>query len=271
MTVALIYMLWRKTLATAGLTLLCSLFLSSFPNLADAWSMRGHKPKLSTQQENHLKCGYRQKGINLNLPLSLLLNRKEGYRIEPINRCGGFRPSILLTALIPQSTIGMTTAEYPTIFLYIPDADLEGVTGELVLSNENEEEVYRKVVRLKATDSIIGIDLSGSPPLEVGKSYSWAFSIIFDERDRSADSGVVGWIKRVELNSQVKHKLDTALPQEKPSIYATNGIWYEALTNLAKLRCSSPNDAALASAWESLLQQVGLLEIARKPLAQCNR
>lgn len=269
----------HKTLAMVGFTSVFSLFLYSSSSLADVQTIKAHKPKLSSQSEYRLKCGYMQKEITLNLPLWLSLSKKptgEGYRVESdvANRCGQYRPAILLTALIPQSNIGMTVSKYPTFFFYIPDADLGGAEGELVLRNEKEQEVYRKTVRLKDIDSIISVELSdstASSALEVGKSYYWSFSIMFDKVDHSSDSYVAGWIKRTELNSELKHKLDTALPQDKPAIYATNGVWYEALSSLAKLRCASPQNSTLASDWESLLKQVGLPEISRKPLAQCNK
>jgi len=267
----------RKTLATIGLTSLFSLFLYSFPGRVKAQTFSSYKPKLSNQQEDILKCGYRKKEITLNLLSEHLHSKRpegQGHRVEQDveHRCGEYSPPIRLTALIPESTIGITVAEYPIFFLYIPDADLEGAEGQLVLHNEKKEEIYNKVVKLKNTDSIVSIDLSGSPslpPLEVGKSYSWEFWIFFQPPDRSDSTYVSGWIKRIEPNSELKHKLDTSLPQEQPVIYAANGIWFEALTSLAKLRCTSPNDATLASNWESLLQQVGLPEISRKPLAQC--
>jgi hypothetical protein len=267
----------RKTLATVGLTSLFSLFLYSFPGRVKAQTFSLYKPKLSNQQEDILKCGYRKKEITLNLLSEHLHSKRpegQGERVEQDAgvRCGEYAPPIRLTALIPESTIGMTVAEYPRFFLYIPEADLEGAEGQLVLRNEKNEEIYNKIVKLKDTDSIVSIDLSGSPslpPLEVGKSYFWEFWIFFEPPDRSDSTYVSGWIKRVEPNSELKHKLDTALPQEQPAIYAANGIWYEAVASLVKLRCSSPNDATLASDWESLLQQVGLPEISRKPLAQC--
>jgi hypothetical protein len=267
----------RKTLATVGLTSLFSLFLYSFSGRVKAQTFSSYKPKLSNQQEDILKCGYRKKEITLNFLSEQLHSKRpegQGTRVEPDfeHRCGGYAPPIRLTALIPESNIGMTVAEYPRFFLYIPEADLEGAEGHLVLRNDKNEEIYKQSVKLKDTDSIVSIDLSGSPslpPLEVGKSYFWEFWIFFDPPDRSDSTYVSGWIKRVEPNSELKHKLDTALPQEQPAIYAANGIWFEALASLVKLRCSSPNDATLASDWESLLQQVGLPEISRKPLSQC--
>ena len=286
LTMALIYTPWRKTLATVGLTSLCGLFLYSFSSLANAQTVRTHKPKLSNQQEDILKCGggyrRREKEIVLNLPPSLLGAREAG---RPLNtqggggRCGGgtgYYPPIPLLALMPASDKGITksitVAEYPTFFFYIPDVDLEGVRGELLLRNEKDEEIYRAAFDLKVPDSILMVDLSGFPsfsPLEVGKSYRWVFAIAVNPMARSNDIVVAGDIQRVELSSELKHKLYTALPQEKPAIYAANGIWQDALASLASLRCASPNDSAIASDWTSLLQQVQLPKISRKPLALC--
>jgi len=279
---AVIYTPWRKTLATLGLTSLCGLFLYSFSSLANAQTIRTHKPKLSNQQEDILKCGggyrRREKEIVLNLPPSLLGAREPGM---PLNtqggggRCGGgtrYYPPIPLLALMPASDKGITVAEYPTFFFYIPDVDLEGVRGELSLYNEKNKEIYRAAFSLEVPDSIVRVDLSGFPsfsPLEVGKSYRWVFAIAVNPLDRSNDIVVAGDIQRVELSSELRHNLDTALPQEKPAIYAANGIWQDALASLASLRCASPNDSAIASDWASLLQQVQLPKISRKPLALC--
>jgi hypothetical protein len=273
-----LYTSYCQALATVILTSLFTLFLYSFSSLAKAQTFKSHKPESSNQQEVILKCGYRKKEITLNLPASLRINTKpelQGNRVEQDLklRCGEYSPPIRLTALMPPSNIGITLAEYPTFLFYIPDADLEGVEGEFVLFNENNEKIYTKSVRLKDTDNIISVELSASPdlpPLAVGKAYYWVFSILFDKVDQSANSDVAGWIKRVETNSELKHQLETALVQDKPAIYAANGIWYEALASLAKLRCSAPNNLTIASNWESLLQQVGLPEISRKPLAQCH-
>jgi hypothetical protein len=274
---AVIYTPWRKTLATVGLTSLCGLFLYSSASLANAQTIRTHKPKLSNQQEDLLKCGgyrRREKEIRFNLPSSQLATKKPTRRTQGGgDRCGGgYFPPIPLIVLMPQSDMAITVAEYPTFFFYIPDVDLEGVRGELLLRNEKDEEIYRAAFSLKVPDSILMVDLSGFPsfpPLEVGKSYRWYFAITVDPSDPTDDIVVGGEIQRVEPSSELQHKLDTALPQEKPAIYAANGIWQDALASLASLRCASPNDSAIASDWTSLLQQVQLPKISRKPLAQC--
>lgn len=270
---------WRKTLTIVGLTSIFSLFLSDLTTLAQTAAFKAPKRKLSIQQSHFTKCGYKRKEINLKFPKSSLISQKsklEENRVDDLNsRCAGWYPPIRLTALVPNSNLGTTIAEYPKFFFYIPDADVAGVEAKFILSNEKDEEIYNKIITLKAkdSDSIISIDLSGSPslpPLEIGKSYSWSFDLTFDKTEPSSNPYVNGSITRVEASSELKKKVSNTLLQKQPAIYAENGIWYESLASLAQLRCSHPNDATIASDWQSILQQVGLPEIGKKPLSQCN-
>jgi hypothetical protein len=59
------------------------------------------------------------------------------------------------------------------------------------------------------------------------------------------------------------------MPREQINLYAANGIWHDALTNLAQLRQTNPEDAALMADWESLLKSVNLEAIATEPIVQC--
>lgn len=271
---AIIRTLYRQTLSIASLASCFSLFFYSYPLLAATQRLSSHKSKLFYQQENLLKCGYKKKEINLKFPVLNISGKLEqqGNRVGDVDaRCGEYQPPIPLTALMPASNIGTTIAEHPTLLFYVPDADLEGVQGELVIYKDKQTKLYNKTVPVKASDSIISIEIADLPsPLEVGKSYFWEFNLILDGMDRGQDVVVSGWIKRIAPNSTLKHKIDSSLPQQQPVIYATNGIWYEAVNSLAKLHCSSPDDSTITSNWKSLLQQVGLPEISSKPLAQCN-
>jgi Domain of Unknown Function (DUF928) len=267
-----------KKIALISLLSFFSLFFFG-DNLGEAETLRPFQVKPSKRQVNLFKCGYRKKEINLKLPSQLSTSppsQLETNRVEQENltRCGEYRPPIGLTALIPSSNIGTTLSEYPTFFFYIPDVDLAGVSGEFILKNENNEQIYQEIVPLKAGDSIVSIQLSASPnlpPLEVGKSYYWVFSLLLDKIDRSSNKDVAGWIRRVEPTSLIRSQLGRASSKAKPAIYASNGIWYEALTSLANLRCESPNDPTILANWTSLLQQVALPEIATKPLEKCHQ
>ncbi len=134
---AVISLSWYKSIATFGLTSLFSLGLYDLESLARAQMIKSSQSLFSSQQENFLKCGWR-KQIDLKLPLWHLLAKSPGSRdsrVEAVRRCGGSGP-IPLTALIPQSNIGIIAAQYPTFFFYIPNVNLEGVTAELILVND---------------------------------------------------------------------------------------------------------------------------------------
>ncbi len=279
-TMAIVYKPFCRSLTLIYWTSFFSIILSAVPNFVKAEMPLSFTRKVISQQYYLVKCGYHRKEIILKLPTGLSSVKTtpiEANRVERDNniRCNDYQPPIGLTALMPSSNIGITLAEYPTFFFYIPDVNLEGVEGEFVLRNENDEQIYKKIVMLKASDSIISVELTGSPslplqPLEVGKSYYWVFSLLLDKVDRSSNTDVAGWIKRIEPNSVIKNQLTTTPYKAQAAIYATNGIWYEAVTTLAKLRCASPDDLNISSDWTSLLRQVELPEIADKPLSQCN-
>lgn len=258
-----------------GLIGISILFLSSFSSLVQAQTLPKTQNQVSARQQNLLKCGYRKKDISLNLQQNALKNPHDrSLRVEQDNlsRCAGYSPEIPLTALIPPSSRGISMADYPTLLVYIPDVALEGLEGKFILRNEQEEVIYSKKIPLKVPDSIVSIAISDDPvlpPLDIGKLYSWEFLIIFDQEDWSDTTYVGGSIERIAPNSDLNNRLKTASPEAQPAIYATNGIWYEAVSTLAQLRCSAPNDSTLASDWESLLKQVGLPEISGKFLAQC--
>ena len=261
------------------LTFLLNMDSGSWQAIAQTQSLQRLKlPQKQFQQNSIIKCGYRKKQLTLKPPDSTLVegsNLTPGNRFQSSLRCGEYSPPVPLIALIPQSTVGLTVSEHPTLLFYIPDANFEGVHLEFTIYDYDREvknTLYQQRITIKSGDAIIAIDLSkfpSLPPLAVGKVYYWNFSLFFDPEDMSNSTLVAGWIQRVAPKSDIQHQLNTVLPQQQPAIYAANGIWYEALASLAKLRCSNPHDVALAANWESLLEQVGLSEIAKKPLAQC--
>jgi hypothetical protein len=104
--------------------------------------------------------------------------------------------------------------------------------------------------------------------LEVGKNYTWVFSLICDPEDRSADQVEKGTVRRVELSADILGELENADPRRKTFIYAENGIWQDALSNLAAARRANPNEPVFQTDWESLLDSVRLREISQKPIVE---
>lgn len=173
-----------------------------------------------------------------------------------------------LVALLPATEPVLTVAEYPTVFVSLPQTTAK--EAEFVLLNANKDQVlYETTITLPSNPGIVSFSLpkEGSlPPLETGKNYYWYFSVICNPQERAEDLVAEGQFQRVELSSKLASDLKNASLGDRPVVYVEAGIWYEALTTLAELRRSSPNDLKISADWTELLKSVGLENIAQKPL-----
>ena len=67
------------------------------------------------------------------------------------------------------------------------------------------------------------------------------------------------------MKPALKKQLEKATPRERITLYGAHGIWYEALSNAVELRRVNPQD----SSWQKLLQEIGLNNLANKPIVDC--
>ena len=206
--------------------------------------------------------------------LSQNVNFKPPDVTAPSNRQGGTHrgsqlcpAGLSVTPLVPPTNIGLTLAESPTIFVYVPQTSAE---IEFTLLTENEDKiVYEKTFKVDES-GIVGINIpatgDNSKSLEVGKRYVWSFSMICEPENRSADSVVKGFVQRVEPQPTLTSDLANPDPMSRLNVYAKNGIWYETLDTLAQMRRQTPGDARLTAKWTQLLQSQGLESVAAQPL-----
>jgi|ERR687885_1222060 hypothetical protein len=183
-------------------------------------------------------------------------------------QCENF-PQASVTALVPENKIGRTVSDYPTFFFYLPQPNAE--LAEFTLEDENGNLIYGQALTIKNLSGVIGVSIPANknvPPLEVGKNYIWKFSLICDPEDRSSDQLESGIVRRVELSPDILRKLENAAGPRKTFIYAENGIWQDALSNLAAARRANPNNPVFQTDWESLLDSVRLGAIAKEPIVE---
>ncbi|WP_445176848.1 DUF928 domain-containing protein [Microcoleus sp.] len=181
-------------------------------------------------------------------------------------KCENF-PEASFTALVPENKIARTVSDYPTFFFYLPQPNVE--LAEFILQDENGNLIYEQALTIKNLSGVISVSIPANtnvPPLEVGKNYTWVFSLVCDPEDRASDKIERGVVRRVELSADILRELENADPRRKTFIYAENGIWQDALGNLAAARRANPNARVFQTDWESLLDSVTLLEIAKKPI-----
>ncbi len=196
------------------------------------------------------------------------ITRRSGRR-RPASARGPCLPSEKsLTALMPETNLGLTVATHPTFFFYIPQTT--ATSAEFVLLDEaNNHKVYETTFTITGTPGIVSVSLPASktlPPLEIGKDYHWYVSVICDPDDRSGDVYVDGWVQRVEPTPSLMSQLEKASPAERVALYRKNGIWHDTLTFLAEGRRLNPSNSALAAEWATLLRSVGLEKIAQERL-----
>ncbi len=165
-----------------------------------------------------------------------------------------------LMALVPTTNYGLTAAARPTFWVYLPKTSAR----QVVLSIREEGKNYHSQTFIPITGEagVIGIthpnDFSS---LEVGKNYQWAVLLVCGKRPGPNDPVVTAWVRHVDIPQS---KQETEL--DKASWYGRQGIWYDALTALARARQEQPDNNALAGVWADFLESVGLEEIAEKPL-----
>jgi hypothetical protein len=166
-----------------------------------------------------------------------------------------------LTALVPiKGSESLTTAEYPILWFYIPDAPEDIQSIEFSLHDWKETTtLYRTSPQLTKTPGVIGIPLPPIPEhsLKLNEPYyKWYLVIKCTQKAtlKVDDLKVMGSVKRVEQS----------LNPESPS----KVIWYDLLTNLAKRYLSNPQNTDIKKDWTELLKSVGLEGLAQEPLIQ---
>ncbi|AUB34441.1 LysM repeat [Nostoc flagelliforme CCNUN1] len=164
---------------------------------------------------------------------------------------------------------GLTTSERPTFWFYVPyTQDLANSSAKFILQDSAGTNIYEDAIALPPEPSVIGVSIpKNATSLEVGKTYRWYLIVSCKQQTASVPVYVEGDIQRINLDSRVMQQLEAADdPRQKIVIYAKEGIWFDALTMLAQIRVSNPNDASVKEDWQSLLQSVNLGNISTAPL-----
>ncbi|MGC9524944.1 MAG: DUF928 domain-containing protein [Limnospira sp.] len=173
---------------------------------------------------------------------------------------------ISLKALVPARG-GVTIAPYPTFWFYIPPAaDVRAtLEGYFVLEDAANRRIYETRLILPKTETLLAINITAEtlPPLEIGQSYRWFFTVW--NVDPACGNTVSGTVERVASDPSLRAALETATYRERPQLYADHGIWYDSISTLAELRRTDPTDTTLATQWYNLLRSVGLEEFAEVP------
>jgi hypothetical protein len=215
-------------------------------------------------------------------PSKISLKFKVPKRGAPISTAGGASrgscstakksPSQpALTALKPSTRLGLTVAERPSFFVYVPQSPAQ-TAGFLLLSDNDTEVVYETTFALPPTASVVRFNLPDDAPiLQVGKQYHWYITTVCNTTTGLSGSPTVeGWVERTVPDVKLTKALQKTLPGNRPNLYAEAGIWHETLATLADLQQQYPQNTKFLQDWREVLQSVGLDAVAAAPLVTAN-
>jgi hypothetical protein len=166
-----------------------------------------------------------------------------------------------------NSSLALTISPKPTFWFYVPAKDSKRLSGEFILY-EGDRSIYREKITLSGTPGIISFQPNES--LKNNTEYRWSFALVINPQNPTQNPTVSGQIKRIFPNANLNSRIQAASSQrERIAIYASNGIWHEALTTLGDLYRNNPQNNNLTADWSSLLSSVGLGAFATVPLSPC--
>jgi len=175
----------------------------------------------------------------------------------------GFRESLpTLAVLAPKDHTGLTVQEQPGLYWY--------------LSQETRDPVEVILTDRQSVKPLLAIRLN--PPLQPGMQrvrladynmhlapgvlYKWSVSLVRDEAQRSYDVRTAGTIERTELPNELRKQLVQANKITSARLYATAGLWYDAIAALSELIDTRPQDTTLRQQRATVLEQEGLTAAA---------
>jgi uncharacterized protein DUF928 len=190
-------------------------------------------------------------------------------RGAPATRVGGgtrsaATKSIQLSVLAPSDT-GYTTRDKPTIYWYVSET-LQKPVELTIISNESLEAAskpaFEVTLRPPVARGVHAVSLEQyGVVLKPGVEYQWFVALVSDAAQRSNDVIAGGTIKRVAETDSMR-SLKQASAASRPALYASAGIWYDAIDELSRMISAQPENRDLRVQRAALLEQVGLTEAA---------
>lgn len=177
-----------------------------------------------------------------------------------------------ISALVPDH-IGLTIYEQPSLYWYLSEP-ISGRIEFTLIDDQPIEPLLKTNLSTKIKPGVQLINLSDyGVRLSPDKQYQWFVALLPDLDHSSKDIIVGGLIERITTPEALPAKLDQVDKIETFRIYAAAGLWYDALSAISDLIDATPNDTFLRKQRASLLEQVGLGELAKlekKPVTMSN-
>lgn len=134
----------------------------------------------------------------------------------------------------------------PTIWVYMPYTNQDIAAVEFSVHDRNETQtLYRSSIPLADMPGVMSITVPIA--LEMENVYQWKLMINCEPTTSEySDFALEGWMMRTTPDPR----------------WEWDGVWYDALNDVATRRRTDPQNTAAYAAWVRLLEQVGLADLA---------
>jgi len=173
---------------------------------------------------------------------------------------GGATRGDNVIALLGPRHGGLTTQAQPTLYWHLAQPTTDSLEFTLT------EGPHVKAVRRIPLPSSSGVGLhmvrlaDYQLQLRRGAWYVWSIESAPASGRLDAPTVARGAIRRIDAPAQLARQLRHAPPQEAVFIYATAGIWYDALDAISQAIATQPDAVTLRGQRAGLLSQIGLMD-----------
>ena len=142
---------------------------------------------------------------------------------------------------------------------------------ELVVRNHQDELVYDTLIETTERPGIIALQLPENFPqesLKTQENYHWYLSLICNQHNRAHDLVVSGWLRRIDIESNIRQQLQNSAPLAQAHFYQQQGLWHDALSAVVQGQKLANHGREAQAKWTELLTALGLGELANQPLIE---
>ncbi|MBE9115587.1 DUF928 domain-containing protein [Lusitaniella coriacea LEGE 07157] len=167
--------------------------------------------------------------------------------------------------LIPSEEVaGQTSYGRPQFFLHLSKSVSAPLKFTLIEDGVNEP-LYETQIDAPPS-GIVKIEIPKDvPELATNGIYKWSVSLVCNVKRPSANPLFYSWVERVPTTPELEQAISAAQTDlDRARVYASAGLWYEALALLHEAQATHPEDPAIQADFQTLLSEVGLTEVARR-------
>lgn len=192
---------------------------------------------------------------------------KELAKISNSHQSDSFKFAPHSTFENSESFLTQTLEEYPSFWLYVPQAPNLASRGEFILQDDRDRDIYRGSFKLPNKSGILKIQLPAKRQnaLKVGQKYHWYVKVFCNGEREGEYIFVDAWIERATLTPKIEQQLRDKNTSEY-QVYVDNNIWHDAIDNLAEIRQTNSHNNLELDRWNQLLSNLGLSDLMDKKM-----